>query len=52
MCIRDRLLEEIDIGLCVRKPEQELAKKAIPCTIQLLRAGRPFPEWNDWWEMR
>ena len=47
-----QLLEEIDIGLCVRKPEQELAKKAIPCTIQLLRAGRPFPEWNDWWEMR
>jgi len=29
-----------------------LAKKALPWTIEQLRAGKPFPEWDEWWEMR
>ncbi len=29
-----------------------LAKKVLPWTIERLRAGRPFPEWDEWWRMR
>lgn len=29
-----------------------LAKQALPWTIERLRAGQPFPEWDQWWKMR
>lgn len=29
-----------------------LAKKVLPWTIEQLRAGKPFPEWDMWWSMR
>lgn len=47
-------------GLCqevldadyIRKEDASMAQKVLPWTIQQLRAGRSFPEWNDWWNMR
>ncbi len=29
-----------------------LAKKVLPWTIEQLRAGKTFPEWDEWWQMR
>lgn len=29
-----------------------LANQALPWTIEQLRAGKPFPAWEDWWRMR
>jgi len=27
------------------------ARKVLPWTIEQLRAGKPFPEWDEWWKM-
>lgn len=35
-----------------RKEDEALAASAIPYTQELLKAGRPFPEWDDWWRMK
>ncbi len=32
--------------------ELTLAKEVLPWTIKQLRAGKPFPEWDEWWRMR
>lgn len=32
--------------------ELAMAELALPWTIEQLRAGRPFPEWNEWNKMR
>ena len=36
----------------IRKEDAPLAQRAIPWTVEQLRAGRPFPDWSDWWNMR
>ena len=43
--------EVLDAG-GVRKEDAAMAQKVLPWTIEQLRAGRPFPEWDDWWNMR
>ena len=30
----------------------ELAKQVLPWTMEQLRAGKPFPAWDEWWSMR
>lgn len=32
--------------------ELYLAKTVLPWTIEQLQAGKPFPEWAEWWSMR
>ncbi len=32
--------------------EQAMAELALPWTIEQLRAGRPFPDWDEWNKMR
>ena len=46
------LLEEVLRSNAIRKEDAPLAQRAIPWTVEQLRAGRPFPEWDDWWNMR
>ncbi len=29
-----------------------LARKVLPWTIEQLRVGKPFPKWDEWWNMR
>lgn len=42
------LLEEFMAVGAARKQALDHFQKAIPWTIEQLRAGRPFPEWDDW----
>lgn len=35
----------------VRKEDLPRAAEAIPFTQELLKAGKPYPEWNVWWQM-
>lgn len=46
------LCQEVLDANYIRKEDASMALKVLPWTIQQLRAGRPFPEWNDWWNMR
>lgn len=46
------LLEEIEPEIVFRKNDIALAQKAIPYTAAALRAGKPFPDWDEWWSMR
>ncbi len=46
------LLEEIDPDVVFRKNDIPLAKQAIPFPAAALRAGKPFPEWEEWWALR
>ena len=43
--------EVLDAG-GVRKEDADMAQKVLPWTVEQLRVGRPFPEWDDWWNMR
>ncbi|MBD5161411.1 MAG: HEAT repeat domain-containing protein [Oscillibacter sp.] len=45
------LLEEALASKGIYKGAQETAERAIPYTIELLKAGKPYPEWNVWWGM-
>lgn len=45
-------LEAVLASGALRAEDKELGRKAIPHTVVLLRGGRPFPEWSDWWDMR
>ena len=48
-----RMIEEIDIDLCFNftqmhnVPLSTMLKQAVPFAAASLRAGQPFPEWND-----
>ena len=46
------LLEEVLRANALRREDAALSQKAIPWTIEQLRAGKPFPEWAEWWSMR
>lgn len=46
------LLEEVLRSNAIRKEDAALAQRAIPWTVEQLRAGQPFPDWDDWWKMR
>lgn len=46
------LLEEVLRSNAIRKEDAVLAQRAIPWTIEQLRAGRPFPDWDDWWKLK
>ena len=46
------LLEEVLRANALRREDAALSQKAIPWTIEQLRAGKPFPEWDEWWSMR
>ena len=48
------LCQEVLDAKCIRTTGNELAlaEKALPATIMLLKAGKPFPEWSDWHAMR
>ena len=49
----DLCQEVLDAGhIRVTGKEREVAQRAISWTIEQLRAGRPFPEWDEWWKMR
>lgn len=45
------LVEALRSG-AIRKEDAALAQRAIPWTVEQLRAGRSFPEWDEWWKMR
>lgn len=47
-----RLCQEVLDANYIRKEDTAMAQKVLPWTAEQLRAGRPFPEWNDWWNMR
>lgn len=46
------LCQEVLDANYFRKEDSAMAQKVLPWTVEQLRAGRPFPEWNDWWNMR
>ncbi|MDE6282336.1 MAG: HEAT repeat domain-containing protein [Oscillospiraceae bacterium] len=46
------LLEEVLSSGGINKEALSTAEKAIPWTIEQLRAGKPFPTWDDWMELR
>lgn len=46
------LLEEVLRSNAIRKEDAPLAQRALPWTVEQLRAGQPFPDWDDWWKMR
>ena len=46
------LLEEALRSNAIRKEDAALAQRAIPWTVEQLKAGKPFPDWDDWWKMR
>ncbi len=47
-----RLCQEVLDANYIRREDTAMAQKVLPWTAEQLRAGRPFPEWNDWWNMR
>ncbi len=47
--IADLCQEALDTGRFINTSrELALAKKVLPWTIERLRAGKPFPDWEDW----
>ncbi len=49
------VLEELGQGIQAKHilvDQDDIAEKAIPYTIAELRAGRAYPEWSVWWDMR
>ena len=42
------LLEEFQAAGAARKQAMAHFQKAIPWTVEQLRAGKPFPDWDDW----
>lgn len=36
----------------IRKEDAAMAQRALPWTVEQLRAGKPFPDWDDWWKMK
>ncbi|MDE6260004.1 MAG: HEAT repeat domain-containing protein [Oscillospiraceae bacterium] len=46
------LLEEVLSSGGINKEALPTAQKAIPWTIEQLRAGKPFPDWDDWLNLR
>lgn len=46
------LCQEVMDANHIRREDTPLAQLALPWTIEQLKAGKPFPEWNDWWKMR
>ncbi len=42
------LLEEFQDAGAARKQALAHFQKAIPWTVQQLRAGNPFPDWDSW----
>ena len=42
------LLGEISVPKAIHKGTQAKAERAIPWTVEQLRAGKPFPEWDEW----
>ena len=46
------LLDEVLSSKGIHKDAQAAAERAIPYTIELLKAGKPFPEWDEWGRMR
>lgn len=47
-----QLCQEVMDANHIRKEDARLAQLALPWTMEQLKAGKPFPEWNDWWKMR
>lgn len=45
------LVEALRSG-AIRKEDAALAQRAIPWTVEQLKAGKPFPDWDDWWKLR
>ncbi len=47
--IADLCQEALDTGHYLpTSRELTLAKEVLPWTIEQLRAGKPFPEWDEW----
>lgn len=46
------LLEEILSSHSIRREDEALALRVLPWTVEQLRAGKPFPAWEEWWSMR
>ena len=46
------LLEEVLSSGGINKEALPTAQKTIPWTIEQLRAGKPFPDWDDWIALR
>ena len=47
-----QMMEEVQYNICFRKEDLTLLGRAVPATTAALRAGKPFPEWDEWWKMR
>lgn len=46
------LLEEVLASKAVHKESQPHLEKAVPWTVEQLKAGRPFPDMDDWMKLR